>query len=231
MAPLAMRLALIFAGRDGRPALEALAAIDGELHAATRPGIEHTVAHAKLAWWRGEVDRLAAGRPEHPLTRALRAAAGDAPDYRLLHERLTAADFALVGFGPASPAEWDALLARSHGALEQLGAEALAGRRDPALAAFGLALGRGLGLLEAAEGATGEERATLLAGAERALASATASLPAGLRAAQAPGLVRLALADARRRRLVLGRPPEPAPLLQLWLAWRAARRARLEIPG
>jgi phytoene synthase len=229
--PLATRLALIFAERDRRGALEALAAIDLELSEATRPGIEHTVAHAKLTWWRGEVDRLAAGRPEHPLTRALLTAAGDAPDYRLLHERLTAADFALVGFDPTSPAEWDALLARSHGALEQLGAEALAGRRDPALAAFGAALGRGLGLLAAAESATDEARDALLARAGGALEAAAGALPAGLRAAQAPGLVRLALARTRRGRLARGRTPDPAPLLQLWIAWRAARRARLETPG
>ena len=227
-APLAMRLALVFADATRRPALEAIAAIDAELAASTRPGIEHTVAHAKLAWWRGEVDRLAAGRPDHPLTRALHGAAGAAPDYRLLHERLTAADYALVGFEPTTPAEWDALLYRSHGALEQLGAEVLAGRRDPALATFGAALGRGLGLLEALAGGIEDPHAALAGHCAAQLDAAAGSLPQALRLNQRPGLERLAIGRPRLARLVAGRTPDPGPLLQLWLAWRSARRARLE---
>ncbi|HXQ31118.1 MAG TPA: squalene/phytoene synthase family protein, partial [Steroidobacteraceae bacterium] len=145
--PLAVSLSAIFAGR-ARPALEALAAIDGELALAARPGLEHAVAHAKLGWWRAEIDRLQAGRPEHPLTRILRAAAGPGPDYALLHERLASADLALAGFAPATLAELEALLYRSHGAQWQLAAEILAGAPAAATAAYGAALGTGLGLVE-----------------------------------------------------------------------------------
>lgn len=226
-APPELALALAFAGSAARARLEPLYAIDAEIAAAVRPGIEHSVAHAKLAWWRGEVDRLAAGRPEHPLARALHARAGSAPRYERLHERLTAADFTLVGFAPATAAELEALVARSHGALQSLAAEALAGDANPALADFGAALGRGLGLA-AALAAPGAplagplERAPLLARARESLEQARARLPAALRPAQAHGLVRAALVEARLLR------PDPSPLSQLWLAWRTARRARLE---
>ena len=110
--PLAMGLALAFAGARARPILEALYGIEAEIERATRPGIEHGVAHAKLAWWRDETERLAGFGPVHPLTRALLAAAGRAPRYALLHERVTAAELHLAGFAPASETELAALLAR-----------------------------------------------------------------------------------------------------------------------
>ena len=226
-APLELALALAVAGTPARARLEPLYAIDAEIAAAVRPGIEHSVAHAKLAWWRGEVDRLGAGRPEHPETRRLHALAGREPRYERLHERLTAADCTLVGYAPGTAEELELLVARSHGALQSLAAEVLAGAALPELAEFGAALGRGLGLLEAlaTPGAPlvgALPRAPLLARAREALRLARDGLPAPLRPAQAHGLVRAALAEAALRR------PDPAPILQLWLAWRTARRARRE---
>lgn len=231
---LELRLALSFAGAAGRALLGPLYGIDAEIAAAVRPGRAHAVAHARLGWWRGEADRLAAGRPEHPLSRTLYRLAGAAPRYALLHERLDAAELALAGFAPATAGELTALLARSHGALQALAAEALAHAADPALDAFGQALGLGLGLVEALESPGAPllgslPRAPLVERGAAALAAATAGLPAALRAAQAHGLVRAALADARRRRLArAAAAAEPAALVQLWLAWRTARRARLE---
>jgi hypothetical protein len=232
--PLDLRLSLIFAGAAARAVLEALYAIDAEIASAARPGVAHGAAHAKLAWWRGEADRLAAGRPEHPLARTLHRLAGAAPRYGLLHERLTAADHALAGLAPATVPELERLLERSHGALQALAAEALAGGPDPALGDFGRALGRGLGLVEALEApdaplAGALPRAPLVARARESLEEARAHLPAALRAAQAHGLVRGALAAGRLARL--GRTPSraaPFPLSQLLLAWRTARRAHLE---
>src|SRR5512147_2264488 len=90
--------ALLFSLPARRDALTALYAIDAEIGAASSPRIEHGVAHTKLGWWRAEVDRLRGGHPEHPITRALLDAAGRAPDYALLHERLAAADLRLAGF-------------------------------------------------------------------------------------------------------------------------------------
>ena len=226
-APLELALALAFAGPAARERLEPLYAIDGEIEAAVRAGIEHAVAHAKLAWWRGEVDRLAAGRPEHPLARRLVALAGAAPRYERLHERLTAADCALVGYAPGTADELELLVARSHGAFQSLAAEVLAGRADPALQAFGAALGRGLGLTAALEAPGAPlvgplERAPLVARARESLRAARDALPKAERAAQRHGLVRGALAEARLE------SPDPAPIPQLWLAWRTARRARRE---
>lgn len=219
-APLATLLPSIFAGR-ARPALEALVAIERELRLATRPGIEHSVAHAKLGWWRAEVERLCARVPQHPLTRTLHGYAGGAPDWALLHERLAAADLALGGALPANDTALEAYLYRSHGALCQLGAQLLAGGRSDSLSRFGALLGRGLGLAELRAGglaaADTKERAL-----ER-LAMAEAVLLPSDRARQAPALVAAALARA-----TLARPaqaPAPAAIVQLWIAWRAARRA------
>ena len=53
--------------------LAALLRIEAEIRAALKPGLEHEVAHARLAWWREECARLSAGSPAHPLTRALGA--------------------------------------------------------------------------------------------------------------------------------------------------------------
>ncbi len=231
--PLELALSLSFAGAAARARLEPLYALDAEIAAIARPGVEHAVAHAKLLWWRGEAERLAAGRPEHPLARTLLARAGAAPRYALLHERLAAAELALVGFAPASAAELEALVARSHGALQALAAEVLAGDANDALAAFGLALGQALGIVAAlatpASPLVGAlPRAPLVKLARDALA-ATARLPPALRAAQAHGYVRAALASARLERLERhGARAEASPLSQLWRAWRAARRARLE---
>jgi phytoene synthase len=148
-APASPRaFALLFASRERRDVLTAMYAIDAEIEAASSPRTEHSVAHTKLGWWRAEVDRLRAGRPEHPASRALHAGAGAAPDYALLHERLTAADLRLASFAPRTDAELDALLYRSHGALQQLAAQVLAGGRDAALDRFGMLLGRGVGLVE-----------------------------------------------------------------------------------
>ncbi|MBS0374750.1 MAG: hypothetical protein JSR73_09195, partial [Proteobacteria bacterium] len=147
--PLEARLALAFAGARARAVLEPLLAIDAEIAAAARAGIDHAVAHAKLDWWRGEADRLAAGSPSHPQARALLAAAGSGPRYRLLAERVAAAEAALVGFAPADEAELRALLARSHGALARLAAEALAGTPQPGLEALGATAGEVHGLADA----------------------------------------------------------------------------------
>jgi len=47
-----------------------------ELEAEIRKSLTlpHEVAHARLAWWQEECERLAAGAPRHPLTQALVAA-------------------------------------------------------------------------------------------------------------------------------------------------------------
>jgi phytoene synthase len=94
-------LAWLYSTPSQQPVLASLCAIEREVGASIRPGVDHHVAHARLAWWREECARCAAGRPAHPLTRELR-----------LHlERLAPAaraDSLLAGLsGLADAATWD----------------------------------------------------------------------------------------------------------------------------
>jgi phytoene synthase len=65
------RLAWLYSSTVQRAALAALSALEGEIGASLRPGLDHQVAHARLAWWREECARTAQGSPRHPLTREL----------------------------------------------------------------------------------------------------------------------------------------------------------------
>ena len=66
-------LAWLYSSTVQRPALAALLALEGEIGASLRPGLDHQVAHTRLAWWREEGARTARGNPTHPLTRELAA--------------------------------------------------------------------------------------------------------------------------------------------------------------
>ena len=65
-------LAWLYSTRSQQPVLAALCGIEQEVSASVRPGVDHHVAHTRLAWWREEFARCAAGNPVHPLTRELR---------------------------------------------------------------------------------------------------------------------------------------------------------------
>lgn len=64
-------LAWLYAPQEQRPLFAALCALEGEVGASLRPGLDHQVAHLRLEWWRAECARTAAGTPSHPLTRAV----------------------------------------------------------------------------------------------------------------------------------------------------------------
>jgi phytoene synthase len=64
-------LAVLYSSAAQRPALVALTTLESEIGASLRPGLDHHVAHTRLAWWREECARIAQGRPTHPLTREL----------------------------------------------------------------------------------------------------------------------------------------------------------------
>lgn len=66
---------LRFAPREQHAALDALFAIEAAAAESLRPALAHEVAHAKLEWWREELERLAQGAPRHPATRTLKNAA------------------------------------------------------------------------------------------------------------------------------------------------------------
>lgn len=55
-----------------RDVIAALFLIENELHDTARA--PHEVAHIRLQWWREEIDRLIAGKAQHPATRVLQAA-------------------------------------------------------------------------------------------------------------------------------------------------------------
>ena len=115
--------AVLYAPAPARPLLEALYAFEAEIRDTVR-ATSHDVSHTRLQWWRSEVDRLLAGRPEHPVTRGLlplREAGGDIP---LLHEVLVAADIDLARIALNDADEVAALAFRSTGAVQALAAAA-----------------------------------------------------------------------------------------------------------
>jgi phytoene synthase len=71
-------LAWLYASREMQPVLAPLCQIESEVAGSFRAGVDHHVAHARLQWWREECERTAQGRPVHPLTRELLAAAASA---------------------------------------------------------------------------------------------------------------------------------------------------------
>jgi phytoene synthase len=121
--------AVLFAPPAVRPLLDALHGFDAEIR-ATVNAAAHETAHARLQWWRGEIDRLVAGHPTHPIAVAL------APlrtrrdvDTASLHESLVAADLDLARLTYRSWEELEAYCYRASGSLQTLAAAALAGER------------------------------------------------------------------------------------------------------
>ncbi len=129
-APGSLRyFAVLFAPASARAVLEALYGFEDEVR-RTVEASAHEVAHARLQWWRGEVDRLVAGRPSHPVALALlplRERGG--VDLALLHELLVAADLDLAGFSYRDRGELEAYCYRATGVLQTLAASATAGVR------------------------------------------------------------------------------------------------------
>jgi len=65
------RLAWLYSSAQQRLAIAGLTALEREIGASLRPGLDHQVAHTRLEWWREECARTAHGHPTHPLTREL----------------------------------------------------------------------------------------------------------------------------------------------------------------
>lgn len=70
-SPATRALAWLYAPPAQRAALAALCALEREIGSSLRSGLDHQLAHARLAWWREECERCAQGTPQHPLTREL----------------------------------------------------------------------------------------------------------------------------------------------------------------
>jgi phytoene synthase len=75
----------LFLPPERRRAITALYAFCREVDDAVDECSDPQLAHAKLAWWRGEIANLFAGTPQHPVTRALAPALAA---YAITAERL-----------------------------------------------------------------------------------------------------------------------------------------------
>ena len=84
----ARALALLYSPGTAGQLLAALTSIESEVNASVAPALDHSVAHARLAWWREECLRCAAGQSQHPLTQQLQGlCTGAARDATLLEVR------------------------------------------------------------------------------------------------------------------------------------------------
>lgn len=63
--------ALLYCPAAARPALSTLLALADEISAGAGRGLDHSVAHLRLDWWRAESERYGRGEPQHPWLRAL----------------------------------------------------------------------------------------------------------------------------------------------------------------
>jgi len=122
--------AVLYAPIAARPLLGALYAFEAEIRDTARAST-HDVAHTRLQYWRGEVDRLVAGKPGHPVTQALRPLQQCGADLSLLHEVLVAADIDLAHVAINDENELAALAFRAGGAVQTLAA--IASRNSPQL--------------------------------------------------------------------------------------------------
>jgi 15-cis-phytoene synthase len=239
-APSATRaLVQLYCPPGQRALLAALLNIEAEIAASVRRGLDHQVAHARLAFWREECARCAAGRPAHPLSRELLAACGS--------EDRTA----LGGLGGLiDTATWDLAAAtfetrRELAAYCERWAEAivlpLARCAAPGVTAeIGCALGAALREIEllcrlAPEAAAGRLRLPLdelEASGATAAQLARPPWPAALasRIAQRHRELRLALAAGGGALAPAERPPLRALLVWTALAAAQSRRAERRLP-
>ncbi|MEY2919450.1 MAG: hypothetical protein RL261_755 [Pseudomonadota bacterium] len=134
--------AVLYAPEPARPALNALYAFEAEIRDTVR-ATSHDVSHTRLQWWRGEVDRLVAGRPEHPVTRGLLPLREAGADVALLHELMVAADIDMARIAINDADEMAALAFRASGSVQSLAAAASSQPR--AVSTAELAFARRLG--------------------------------------------------------------------------------------
>ena len=121
--------AVLFAPPSARPVLAALYDFEAEIR-DTIDTSSHEAAHARVQWWRGEIDRLVAGHASHPIAIALQPVRERRDvDLGLLHETLVAADLDLARMSYQNWPELEAYCVRAAGALQTIAAAVLAGDR------------------------------------------------------------------------------------------------------
>jgi phytoene synthase len=162
--PTPRALAWLYCPPPQQGLLEGLFALEAELSHSLRPGLDHQVAHARLAYWREECERTARGRPGHPLTQALAVALCDKAGTALggLAGLVDTATWDLAAATFETRAELEAYCARWSAALLAPLAHAALAREPAGSRALGCAL-RELELLHAlaAEARAGRVRLPL----------------------------------------------------------------------
>jgi phytoene synthase len=228
--------AVLYAPAPARPALHALYAFEAELRDTVRT-TAHEVAHTRLQYWRGEVDRLAGGRPEHPVTRALLPLREMGADlaFRACGSVQTLAAMAARGSAQLSATERE--FARRLGAavaqaewLRDLRGDIVAGRLRLPLDALASA---GLEPTSLLAEPMPSGLAALINGRKTGIAGDLRALPALLtheeQATQRQGLVLAALharlLDRIDHRTAIARTRAEVPAwTRFWTAWRTAVR-------
>lgn len=209
-----------------RAVLGPLLEIEREIAAALRPGLDHGVAHVRLAWWREECGRCAAGRAAHPAARDLLAAAGRPVDPIGL---VATAEWDLAGATFDTRAELGSYCERWASAMTQIAAQSVGD------APFGRAFGTALKEIELLVGLGGDARAGRLRLPLDELAEAGIEPSALVTAPWTPALCRLVARRHRAARMALAESitalaGADQPALRGLLVWgalglRASRRA------
>lgn len=220
----ARRLASVFAPPEQRALLEKLLAVEAEISASARPGLDHGVAHARLAYWREECARAAGGRASHPLLRAALEASPAPARLAGLAGLVTNVEWDLACATFETQAELDAWLGRWAQAIIAPLYAAAGAAPELADAAAALREAELLGTL-AAELQAGRLRLPL-----DALAAAGVD-PGSLRAPPWPDALvtllrpRHARVQARLAALAAGTPPPARYALRGVLVWSQVARA------
>lgn len=105
--------AWLYAVPDARAAVAAVFAIEREIDSSTDATLDHSVSHARLAWWREECARLSHDVPRHPATievhRRSQSMGREPPDLSGLVDN---AHWDLACAAPLQPADLTKLAAR-----------------------------------------------------------------------------------------------------------------------
>jgi phytoene synthase len=136
--------ALLFAPAGQQASLTALFALQAEIQFAAHAPVDHGVAHTRLEWWRGEIERLAAGAPAHPVSREL-LAANRGVDFAPLAQLVTDAQWELARLTLETSEEFQAACWRSQGVVQWIGMQ-LAGAPAVHAESFAKDLGAALAL-------------------------------------------------------------------------------------
>lgn len=231
--------AWLFTPHRARGTVALLFALETEWRSIVTSSIDHGVAHLKLHWWREEVQRLAAGVPRHPLTRAAAESVSNTGDLcEPLADFLTSIELQLAEVAIDDEAELERYLALAAG-LARAMAVATSGRpADPVTLQIGSGIGEavtGVQVVGDWRRAPANEpgRAAILRLAARSRASWEKAIQCmrhpqheALRGLRVFGQLQMMQLDRMQSEnfRVTSRGDELPAMQCLWTAWRAARQ-------